>query len=99
MDRLAKQARTSLTPELSPHSDVVPPPSPQAPPSLTSIPAEVAAADGEARVSFYVQSIDEMLERVLAQESFLFTSVEKTALERFQSMGCELKSTSSRVMY
>jgi Fanconi-associated nuclease 1 len=89
MDRLAKQARTSLTPELSPHSDVVPPPSPQVPPSLTSIPSEVAAADGEARVSFYVQSIDEMLERVLDQESFLFTSVERTALERFQSMGCE----------
>lgn len=61
----------------------------ETPPPLNSLHEEVEELASEKRVSFYAEAIDEMLAAVLVKEAFLFTKVERAALERFKLLDCE----------
>lgn len=72
-----------------------PPPTPSAGDASDSPPplADIASLGAEQRVSFYVQAVDEMVDAVLENESFLFSEDEVAALRRFREMQCASRSS------
>lgn len=77
--------RQTQTPSPSPAAETA-----STPPPLTSLADDVDAADSGGRISFYVQSIDEMIQACFlsGREAHLFTDDEKEALNRFHLLEC-----------
>lgn len=69
-------ARDLVEPTPAPASDSPPPP------------ADLAQLEPAQRVSFYVQAVDDMLDKVLDNEAFLFSDRECAALTRFRTLDC-----------
>ncbi|BGO89330.1 hypothetical protein JCM10020v2_000956 [Rhodotorula toruloides] len=77
-----------------------PPPTPSAGDASDSPPplADIASLKAEQRVSFYVQAVDEMVDAVLENESFLFSEDEVAALRRFREMQYQSRYLFSRLL-
>ncbi|GAA6000814.1 fanconi-associated nuclease 1 [Rhodotorula paludigena] len=79
-------ARDLVEPTPAPASDSPPPP------------ADLAQLEPAQRVSFYVQAVDDMLDKVLDNEAFLFSDRECAALTRFRTLDYQSRYLFARLL-
>ncbi|KAL8293066.1 hypothetical protein RQP46_000760 [Phenoliferia psychrophenolica] len=83
-------ARGSRSPSLFPSTPEGDTPDREPTPGITTLPNEVEEAQGEARVSFYLQAVDEMVEGSF-KEAHLFNPAELDAIARFRQLDGEAR--------